>query len=44
LTIAAPDRFLHEAGSQRYARSVVGLTPEAIEAGVVAALDGGAAK
>jgi transketolase len=30
LTIATPDEFLYQAGSQKYARSVFGLTSEAI--------------
>jgi transketolase len=38
LRIGVPDRFLHDAGEQEYAREVFGLTPEAIHGRVAAAL------
>jgi transketolase len=37
LSFGTPDAFLHESGSQRYARKCVGLTPDAIAAEVLRA-------
>jgi transketolase len=39
LRLGTPDRFLHEAGSQAYARRTFGLTSEAIAGAVLAAFE-----
>lgn len=38
LSLGTPDEFLHESGSQAYARGYFGLTPEAIAAKILARL------